>query len=63
MWVSSSVCILGHCLKEESLELNSDDQGNDLNRLNIICIKEEDPEDDDYLCKTAGHTSVHSDMP
>lgn len=53
----------GHCLKEESLELNSDDQGNDLNRLNIICIKEEDPEDDDYLCKTAGHISVHSDMP
>lgn len=57
---SSSVCTLGHCLKEEALELNSDDQESDLDRLNIICIKEEDPEDDDYLCKTAEHTGVHS---
>ncbi|KAF4074960.1 hypothetical protein AMELA_G00229180 [Ameiurus melas] len=42
----------GRRLKEESLELNSEDDdgdGNDLDRLNIICIKEEDPEDDDYL--------------
>lgn len=50
-------------MKEESLELDSEDDdgdGNDLDRLNIICIKEEDPEDDDYLCKTAGHIRVHS---
>ncbi|XP_027012391.2 histone-lysine N-methyltransferase PRDM9-like isoform X1 [Tachysurus fulvidraco] len=39
----------GYCFKEENQELNSDDQGNDFDRLNIICIKEEDPEDDDYL--------------
>lgn len=63
-WVSASVSTLGYCLKEENLEeLNSDDQGNDLDRLNIICIKEEDPEDDDYLCKAAGHIDGHSVTP
>lgn len=63
VWLCSSVCTLGHCLKEEALELNSDDQESDLDRLNIICIKEEDPEDDDYLCKTAEHSGVHSVHP
>lgn len=61
VWVSSPVCMLGLGLKEEALELDDDDdQGSDLDRLNIICIKEEDPEDDDYLCKTARRFGGHS---
>lgn len=59
----ASVCMLGYCFKEENLEPNSDDQGNDFDRLNIICIKEEDPEDDDYLCKAAGHIGSLSVTP
>ncbi|XP_062847644.1 histone-lysine N-methyltransferase PRDM9-like [Trichomycterus rosablanca] len=34
-----------NCVKEETLELNTYNQGD----LNIVCIKEEEPDDEDYL--------------
>ncbi|MCJ8732106.1 hypothetical protein PDJAM_G00207050 [Pangasius djambal] len=49
-----------HCVKkEETLELNIYNHGDDAdNTPEVISIKEEDPDSKDYLCKTSGHSGA-----